>query len=107
MQKKPVKRNKQRTKNIKNTSDLKHTKKGNDKNEMKKRYKRLPCPWKMKRRKSNKNEKMALYNIVYIVKINRHCHFKFQKHASFLQISNGVFGQKYFPIRHLFSCPKW
>jgi len=40
----------------------------------------------MKRTKPNKNEIMALYNTVYIVKNNRHCHFKFQKHVSFLNV---------------------
>ena len=76
------------TKIIKNTSDEKYTEKQNDKNEMKKRYKRLPRPWRLKRRKSNKNEKMALYNTVCIVNNNRHCHFKFQKYTPFLQMSN-------------------
>jgi len=37
----------------------------------------------MKRTKPNRNEIMALYNIVYIVKNSRHCDFKFQNARHF------------------------
>ena len=40
----------------------------------------------MKRTKPNINEIMALYNIVYIVKNSSHYHFKFHKHAPFLNV---------------------
>ena len=72
-------------------------------NEMNKRYKALPGPWRMNRRKSNKNEK-ALDTTQFIVKKNCHYHFKFQKKAPFLQMGNGVFRKNYFPIEQLCSC---
>ena len=40
----------------------------------------------MKKTKPNRYEIMALYNTIYIVKNNHHCHFKFQKHAPFLNV---------------------
>ena len=71
-------------------------------NEMNKRYKALLGPQRMNRRKAN-NEK-ALDTTQFIVKKNRHYHFKFQKKAPFLKMGNGVFRQNYFPIEQLCSC---
>ena len=60
--------------------------------------------WKEENRTKMKNWSIQQRVCIYIVKNNRHFHFKFQKKAPCLQMSKGDFRQKCFPIQQLCSC---